>query len=160
MQCTLQGTCAEDRSACPDVVGMPFQFLVENDKVNRMKLSACSVYTDEFEPTCIEAVIGHDQTLESCNSATYGDKECMCAICDDNKSLSLDCTKHHPAATSSGCHLLSDAIPTLSQFDQPSQRPQSRRATEESISSGVPMNGNMYRLLVFVALAITTAVLV
>ena len=161
VHCTLQGSCSEDRTVCTDVVGMSFQFLVENEKVSRMKLSACFMYTEEFEPTCIETLIGHGQTLEKCNSATYGGKACMCAICGDNKSLSLDCTKHHPAATSSGCYLLSDALPSLSKFDEPSQRPQSRRTTEEtSSSSGAPMNGTMYRFILGVLLAITTAALV
>jgi hypothetical protein len=121
VHCTLDGRCAEDRSICTDVVGMSFQFLVEDEQVNRMKLSACFTYTEEFEATCIETIIGEGQKLKACNGATYGGKNCLCAICGDEKSLALDCSSHHPMATSNGCYLLSDALPPLAKFDQPPQ---------------------------------------
>jgi hypothetical protein len=121
VQCALGGKCAVDRSVCTDVVDISFQFLVADEAVNQMKLSACFTYTDEFEATCIEALIGKGQKLEACERATYGGKDCLCAICGDEKSLSLDCSSHHPLATSNGCYLLSEALPILAKFDQPPQ---------------------------------------
>ena len=134
VQCTFQVDCAtEEQAPCTDVVGLSFQFLVDeqDSAVNRMKLSACFTYTEEFEPTCIEPLIGRGQTLEACSSATYGGKRCDCAICDDSKSLSLDCSDHHPGASSNGCYLLSDALPVLSKFDE---APQGSRRVEEDIA--------------------------
>jgi len=134
VQCTLQGQCNVDRSVCTDVVGMSFQFLVNNklQKANRMKLSACFSYSQEFQPTCIETLVAPGQRLMQCNSATYGGKQCLCAICSDKKSLAIDCTKHHPSATSNGCYRLSDALPALAKFDEAPQQGRRRTAQEEA----------------------------
>ena len=158
IQCTLSGACSEDRSICTDLVGLSFQFLVQDQQVNRLKLSACFSYAAEFAATCIETIIAPNQQLEACNSATYGGEECLCAVCDDNKSLSLDCTKHHPQASSGGCYLLSEAIPALTKFDEPPQNGR-RRAKEEETnnSSRAPtiMNGSMYGIVsLFVGIAV------
>lgn len=132
VDCTLEGQCSVDRSVCTDTVSISFQFQVNNDEVTRMRLSSCFTYTEEFDTTCIDTFIGRGQTLESCNRATYGGKNCLCAVCGDNKSLALDCSTHHPVATSNGCYLLSDALPVLTKFDEPPQRPEGRRVEETS----------------------------
>ncbi|CAB9529022.1 expressed unknown protein [Seminavis robusta] len=123
VNCGFTGGCDVDRSVCTDVVGMAFQFLVDgtgnNQSVNQMRLTACFTYTEEFEATCIDTIIGRGQKIQACNGATYGDQECLCAICGDEKSVAVDCSEHHPLATSNGCYLLSDAIPPLAKFDQP-----------------------------------------
>lgn len=116
--CTFQGTCDPGGTVCTDVVSIVFQFLVRNDRVNRMKLSACFTYTDEFDVTCIETQVGRGTQLQTCNRATYGGKQCLCGICRDRKSLALDCSRHHPMATSNGCYRLADALPPLAKFNE------------------------------------------
>ena len=154
IQCSLSGACSEDRSICTDRVGLSFQFLVQDQQVNRLKLSACFTYAAEFAATCIETIIAPNQQLEACNSATYGGEECLCNVCNDNKSLSLDCTEHHPQASSGGCYLLSEAIPALSKFDESPQNGR-RRATEEQAqnSSGTQtmMTDSMYGVVALCA---------
>ena len=119
VQCTLQGQCNGDQSICTDVIALSFEFIAQNVRVNNMKLSACFSYTTDFETTCIETTISRGQLLETCNAATYGGNECLCAVCDDQKSLILDCSMHDDRASSNGCYLLSDAVPALKQFDEP-----------------------------------------
>ena len=67
IQCSLAGACSDDRSVCTDVVGISFQFLIQDQQVDRMKLSACFTYTKEFAATCIETIIAPNQQLESYN---------------------------------------------------------------------------------------------
>lgn len=119
VQCTLPGQCSSDGSVCTDTLALSFGFLVENSKVSNMLLSACFSYTKGFQPTCIQTTLGYDQAIKTCNKATYGGEACICQVCNDEKSLSLDCSMHDPKASSNGCYLLSDAIPALKKFDQP-----------------------------------------
>lgn len=111
INCYLDNVCSD--GVCADQLDLVVSIDNGNDAETCMDFS-----DDRFEETCVSVAANLDGTLMGCNYATYDGQECGCEICDDNMSISVDCSMYNEYATVT-CQTMEGIEPQVLAFRAP-----------------------------------------
>jgi len=111
INCYMDNVCSD--GACADELDL----VVSIDNGNNAE--TCTKFSDDrFQETCVSVEANLDGTLMGCNYATYDGQHCNCEICDDNLSISVDCSMYNEYATVT-CQGMEGVEPQVLAFKAP-----------------------------------------
>lgn len=120
MECTFRNVCDDSTSVCARSVVYTVGYGNNNQGI-KTKFCTEFVASTGFQFTCVvtETGIVDDEEVQYCHGATYANRPCRCTICDDQVSISIDCSEYDPYAYTVGCQSMQSFLPAFQYRSSP-----------------------------------------